>query len=129
MAIPFLVGKEEYISMIFHASDEGSFVQSHAIKRARNEYQPPEWPDLAHPEAPNDDGPEDGVHEHSASSDSERSSQQSSSPEYRDDEVAHYAGASRTVLLYWRDHPAIHAQIYGRDVEDQLAAIAAHLGI
>ena len=121
----FSQGRDEEV---LYGDDEGSFVQAHAIKRLRNEFQQPDWPGFDQQDVHDAGDPDDGSTAHSTSSDNEHDSQRSTSPERVTESAPHRDGVVRTVLLYWRDNPAIHAQISSLDVEGQLAEIAEHLG-
>ena len=112
-----------------HDGDEGSFVQAHAIKRLRNEYQAPDWQAIGRHGDHHDEDSDDGSPDQSTSSDEENLSQRSTSSDPQGDASSYNDDAVRTVLLYWRDNPAIHAQIASIHVEGQLAEIAEHLGI
>ena len=116
-------------SALLHDSDEGSFVQVPPIKRLRNELPAPDWQALGRQGDHSDDDPDDGSSEHTAPSDDDHSSQRSTSSEPQEDTNSYNDGVVRTVLLYWRDNPAIHAQISSIHAEGQLAEIAEHLGI
>lgn len=108
--------------------DEGSFVQAHAIKRLRNEFQPPDLPDFVQRDERGDADPHDDLSERSSSSYSEHSDLHPDLPGNDDGAHPHDEVAVRTVLLYWRDNPAIHAQISSSNTESQLSEIAEHLG-
>ena len=114
---------------LFHDSDEGSFVQAPPIKRLRNEHQVPDWQAFGRQGDHSDDDPDDGSSEHSTSSEADHSSQRSTSHEPQEDAISYNDGVVRTVLLYWRENPAIHAQISSIHAEGQLAEIAEHIGI
>ncbi|CAL1132126.1 unnamed protein product, partial [Cladocopium goreaui] len=113
----------------FHDSDEGSFVQTPPIKRLRNEHQVPDWQAFGRQGDHSDDDTDDGSSEHSTPSEADHSSQRSTSYEPQEDATSYNDGVVRTVLLYWRENPAIHAQISSIHAEGQLAEIAERIGI